>query len=105
MTTGAVLPIGDKKTGAMVLETIRRGNLLEDTTPAGEHKLATAIIRACLDSGAAEYVRYETGEEEEEEIDGARMIMGVESGRRHIDRNDPCPCGSGKRYRGCCMHK
>ena len=22
-----------------------------------------------------------------------------------IGRNDPCPCGSGKKYRKCCMRK
>ena len=105
MTTGAALPIGDSKTGEMVLETIRRGDLLGDTTSAGEHKLATAIIRACLDSGAAEHIRYEGGDEEAEGFGEARSITEVKGPRRHIDRNDPCPCGSGKRYRRCCMHK
>ncbi|HEY2415732.1 MAG TPA: DUF1186 domain-containing protein [Pirellulaceae bacterium] len=23
----------------------------------------------------------------------------------HIGRNDPCPCGSGKKYKKCCLHK
>lgn len=22
-----------------------------------------------------------------------------------VGRNDPCPCGSGKKYKNCCMHK
>ncbi|MED4986482.1 SEC-C metal-binding domain-containing protein, partial [Geobacillus stearothermophilus] len=22
-----------------------------------------------------------------------------------IGRNDPCPCGSGKKYKKCCMNK
>jgi hypothetical protein len=22
-----------------------------------------------------------------------------------ISRNDPCPCGSGKKYKNCCLHK
>jgi hypothetical protein len=104
ITTGAPLPVGDRKTGAMLLKTIRQGNLLEDRTSVGEHKLATAIIRACLDSGAAEHVRYEAGEEEKE-FGKARSVTGVKGPRRHIDRNDPCPCGSGKRYRRCCMRK
>jgi hypothetical protein len=105
MTTGAALPVGDRKTGEMVLKTIRQGNLLEDTSSAGEHKLATAVIRCCLDSGAAEHVRYEGGEEEGEEFIKARSSTEVKSPQRHIDRNDPCPCGSGKRYRRCCMRK
>jgi len=105
MTTGAALPIDDRETGEMVLKAIERGKLFEDTTSAGEHKLATAIIRACLDSGAAEHVRYEGADDEGEEVGEARSITEVKSRRRHIDRNDPCPCGSGKRYRRCCMHK
>jgi hypothetical protein len=105
ITTGAPLPVGDRKTVEMLLKTIRRGNLLEDTTSAGKHKLATAIIRACLDSGAAEHIRYEGGEEEEKQFGKARSITEVKGRQRHIDRNDPCPCGSGKRYRRCCMRK
>ena len=22
-----------------------------------------------------------------------------------VGRNDPCPCGSGKKYKNCCMNK
>jgi hypothetical protein len=105
MTTGAALPVGDSETGVILLETIRRGNLLEDTTSAGEHKLATAVIRFCLDSGVAEHVRYARGDEEEKDFFKPRSIPQVKGWPRHIDRNDPCPCGSGKRYRRCCMRK
>jgi hypothetical protein len=105
ITRGAPLPVGDRKTGEMLLTTIRRGNLLEDTTSADEHKQATAIIRACLDSGAAEHVRCESGEEEEKELAKARSTAEVKSQPCDVDRNDPCPCGSGKRYRRCCMRK
>ena len=24
---------------------------------------------------------------------------------RRIGRNDPCPCGSGKKYKNCCLKK
>ncbi len=23
---------------------------------------------------------------------------------RHVGRNDPCPCGSGKMFKKCCLH-
>ncbi|MFX1268832.1 MAG: SEC-C metal-binding domain-containing protein [Promethearchaeota archaeon] len=23
---------------------------------------------------------------------------------KKIGRNEPCPCGSGKKYKNCCMH-
>jgi hypothetical protein len=105
MTTGAGLPIGDKETGERVLGAIVRGNLLEDTSSASQHKLAIAVIRACLDSGAAEHVLYLGGEEEDEEFGSPRSTSALSSPRRRIDRNDLCPCGSGKRYRRCCMRK
>jgi hypothetical protein len=25
--------------------------------------------------------------------------------RLKVRRNDPCPCGIGKKYKGCCLHK
>ncbi|MDH3560983.1 MAG: SEC-C metal-binding domain-containing protein, partial [Gammaproteobacteria bacterium] len=27
----------------------------------------------------------------------------VREGRK-VGRNDPCPCGSGKKYKHCCLH-
>lgn len=24
--------------------------------------------------------------------------------REKVDRNAPCPCGSGKKYKNCCLH-
>jgi uncharacterized protein YecA (UPF0149 family) len=26
----------------------------------------------------------------------------VKAGGGHVGRNDPCPCGSGKKYKKCC---
>ena len=25
--------------------------------------------------------------------------------KRKVGRNDPCPCGSGKKFKKCCIHK
>jgi uncharacterized protein YecA (UPF0149 family) len=25
-------------------------------------------------------------------------------GHRKVGRNDPCPCGSGKKYKKCCLN-
>jgi uncharacterized protein YecA (UPF0149 family) len=24
---------------------------------------------------------------------------------KHVGRNDPCPCGSGKKFKKCCLDK
>lgn len=47
-----------------------------------------------------------TPTEEEKRI--AREIFGIKDNKpiRKIklpNRNDPCPCGSGKKYKNCCM--
>ncbi len=102
MTTGAPLPIGDRRTGEVILRKLKEEKLLEDTSPAGEHKLALAVIRACLVCGAGEHVRYE-GPEKELEIPGPRAP--VRPRRRIVGRNEPCPCGSRKKYKLCCMGK
>lgn len=40
-----------------------------------------------------------------------KMVRGIENGytaaetKKKIGRNDPCPCGSGKKYKFCCMNK
>ncbi|WP_238374901.1 SEC-C metal-binding domain-containing protein, partial [Aggregatibacter actinomycetemcomitans] len=29
----------------------------------------------------------------------------TEKPKRKVGRNDPCPCGSGKKYKKCCINK
>ena len=49
-------------------------------------------------SRAAE--NFDSSENKEEETD----VKPVKKGEK-IGRNDPCPCGSGKKYKNCCMNK
>ncbi len=35
--------------------------------------------------------------------DPASLLQVVPRGRRHIGHNDPCPCGSGKKFKDCCL--
>ncbi len=35
--------------------------------------------------------------------DGSSMKQPVKRSSKKIKRNDPCPCGSGKKYKKCCM--
>ena len=32
----------------------------------------------------------------------ARTVQQVVRGTAKVGRNDPCPCGSGKKYKKCC---
>ncbi len=36
---------------------------------------------------------------------GTRDGVGYGSGAMKIGRNEPCPCGSGKKYKKCCLLK
>jgi len=36
-----------------------------------------------------------------EALDGAKKVLPVVSGQQKVGRNDPCPCGSGKKYKKC----
>jgi hypothetical protein len=102
MTTGAGLPISDRKIGEEVARELRR--LLEAEPPVDPHKLALAILRKCLDCGAAEYVTYSGPEERvdlEESETGFLPAPKPATSRRVAGRNDPCPCGSGKKYKKC----
>lgn len=33
-----------------------------------------------------------------------RKTRPIERDNRKIGRNDPCPCGSGKKYKNCCLN-
>ena len=51
---------------------------------------------------------YEWYPEEREKAHGRLVASGGETYIRpgkKIGRNDPCPCGSGKKYKNCCMNK
>lgn len=34
-----------------------------------------------------------------------KPVLPVRHGEHKIGRNDPCPCGSGKKYKFCCLAK
>jgi uncharacterized protein YecA (UPF0149 family) len=35
---------------------------------------------------------------------GIRIVHGDKLLEEKLGRNDPCPCGSGKRFKRCCLH-
>jgi len=48
---------------------------------------------------------HEDDEEEREEEDhyAEPPMQPVRNPLRDVGRNDPCPCGSGKKYKKCCL--
>jgi hypothetical protein len=103
MTTGAGLPITDKEMGRKVLRTVKESFKV---WPEDPHQLALAVFRTCLAGRAAEHVTYvgagERADIEEPDDDFAAQPQPQVS--RHVaGRNDPCPCGSGRKYKRCCL--
>jgi preprotein translocase subunit SecA len=48
----------------------------------------------------------EIGQQQQDAIDGTQSDHKPEPIRnrqQHVGRNDPCPCGSGKKFKACCM--
>jgi hypothetical protein len=102
MTTGTPLPIRDP---ALVHEIARNAREIITETDshenlAAEHSFILSTIRMCLKAGAADYIRYGTPDE-------YPVRQKVESNTPEVAtplpaRNEPCPCGSGKKYKKCC---
>ena len=38
-----------------------------------------------------------------EGVESAETVQPIERQETKVGRNDPCPCGSGKKYKKCCM--
>jgi SEC-C motif len=103
MTTGAGLPLG-------VLSPSRRAGFLEGLraavggvdfrhlSPEDASKLTATIIRTCLRIGAAEWIEYVEPEQRRRPGSASPALAPAQS----VRRNDPCPCGSGKKFKRCC---
>ena len=48
---------------------------------------------------------YEMSDEEEEIFKKPATVVPFKRESPKIGRNDPCPCGSGKKYKKCCLNK
>lgn len=59
------------------------------------------LIRECLRAGVSQNIRYAEPSETVHELD-APPVAPIRRGIAKVGRNDPCPCGSGKKYKKCC---
>jgi hypothetical protein len=97
MTGGAALPIGVLPEGQRQSVTKM---LAKAATPDDDgHFDPAPLIRACLEHDCSSHVQYQ---EPTKRLDGRHQISGSIG---QIGRNDPCPCGSGKKFKKCCMSK
>ncbi|OQX86863.1 hypothetical protein B6D60_05320 [candidate division KSB1 bacterium 4484_87] len=45
---------------------------------------------------------FSDGYDFDDEFGGQKKIKPIKKATPKIGRNDPCPCGSGKKYKHCC---
>jgi hypothetical protein len=107
MTGGAALPVPDAAALAFVqrraVSVVKRLNItsMSSLTPEQDTELTATLIRACLECGAAEIVAYqEPSKRLQPRPAPAMRSRAAPAGR--VGRNDPCPCGSGKKFKKCC---
>ena len=100
MTGGAALPVDASAAERISKELMRTGYNPEALdfkriTPRPEAEVAALIIRACRSAGMSSHIAYA------EPKSHARPTP-IDSEARRFGRNDPCPCGSGKKFKACC---
>jgi hypothetical protein len=103
MTTGAALPVGVLSADEMAqfvqgMVDIYKGVDFRHLDPKVASDLTATIIRLCLDRGAAEHIAYR----DPRPGSGPGRALAASPARRHVGRNEPCPCGSGKKFKHCC---
>jgi hypothetical protein len=59
------------------------------------------LIRACLEQDGSSHIRYQ---EPTGHAVGQQRVAG-NSRSTKVGRNDPCPCGSGKKFKQCCRKR
>jgi hypothetical protein len=96
-TGGAALPMDAATLEKILLRESRPGH--RDIAAMSAQRRAefnATIIRLCLSARNAPKIRYQGVDEEE--AAGPRPALPP----RGPARNDPCPCGSGRKYKKCC---
>ena len=99
MTSGAALPV-DAEPLIQITDLLTEqfdGGLekFRDFTLEQRANLTASIINICLDANASSQIAYK-------DIGAEPQIIPFPSTNSRIGRNDPCPCGSGKKYKRCC---
>ena len=98
MTSGAALPV-DPETLAEIFDSVlprfgkEAGRYIEIDAQR-KADLDAAIIRVCLENDMSQHIKYQ-------DVDEEPVTAPLRAGPR-VSRNEPCPCGSGKKYKRCC---
>ncbi len=101
MTSGAPLPVDQETLSEILNFAVEQFGSSENSkyiTLDTQQKtdLTAAIIRICLETDSSDQIKYEDV--------GAEPVTPPLQRETRVGRNEPCPCGSGKKYKRCCGH-
>jgi len=97
-TSGAPLPV-EADTLAKIFRLPALNRPSQDIEGMSEQEMAdvtAAVIHLCLKGNSSRGISYQQLDEV------ARKEGTPGAGEPHVGRNDPCPCGSGRKYKKCC---
>jgi len=100
MTTGVGLPLdlaGLKESQCYFKRKIEHSSGKPETTREENAEMAAELIKCCLTRADAPSVEYREIEDAPDE-----RVKPLSPAKPGVGRNDPCPCGSGKKYKKCC---
>ncbi|MCL0029618.1 SEC-C metal-binding domain-containing protein [Dehalococcoidia bacterium] len=102
MTTGALLPVDAAVLKRFAKEIPERfgeeADDIDKMSPEKAAKLSGFIIRTLFESDASSRISHECSGMSHE----ADTRHEVAEAKPKVGRNDPCPCGSGKKFKKCC---
>jgi len=99
MTSGAALPV-DADTLIQIMDLLTEQfdggpEKFQDFSVEQKADLTASIIHICLEADASSRIAYE-------DVGVEPQFIPFPGTNIRIGRNDPCPCGSGKKYKRCC---
>ena len=101
MTTGAALPV-EVKVLEWVAKSLEQSGLSNEQLRALPRQawadMEARVIHACLHSDGNQRITCQ-------DAPGRAATSPVRKESARAGRNDPCPCGSGRKYKKCCMGK
>ena len=79
------------------------GSFLRLAGNTEKNKLSEADLRPVAEITVNNYIQVETDSTNQEiKSDKRPLAGGTEAKEKQVGRNDPCPCGSGRKYKRCC---
>lgn len=70
-----------------------------------DHELGARVYEARERQKHTDMSKYQTSRTDDYSTNTQQPSQSTAVSQKRAGRNDPCPCGSGKKYKNCCMNK